>query len=333
MRCLPLLLASCSALAQTWISHPSGVTAALRGVSATSPKVVWASGSSGTYLKTTDGGATWRTAVVPGAGQLDFRDVHALDAQAAFLLSSGPGDQSRVYKTADAGRHWTLQLTNPDASGFFDVFAFWDARNGILLGDPVGGEFVILTTADGGAHWQKQHTPPALPKEGAFAASGTCLIAAGKTEAWFATGGPGGARVFHSKDRGRTWTVAATPIRNDAPTAGIFSLAFRDPRHGIAIGGDYAKPGDASHNLALTSDGGRTWRAPRASAPAGYRSAVVFVPQSTSWIAVGPSGSDLSRDDGDSWTPLDTASYNALSLAPNGVVWAVGSQGRIASLR
>ncbi|HEX4594813.1 MAG TPA: hypothetical protein VH157_11090, partial [Bryobacteraceae bacterium] len=183
--------------AQTWVTHASGVTASLRGVSAINDRVVWASGTRGTYLQTTDGGATWRAATVPGAETLDFRDVHAVDARVAYLLASGPGDKSRIYKTADSGVHWTLQFTNPDPKGFFDALAFWDARHGIVLGDPVEGEFVILTTADAGEHWVRQHTPRALPNEGAFAASGTCLIARGLHEAWFATGGPGGARVFH----------------------------------------------------------------------------------------------------------------------------------------
>src|SRR6201999_3433038 len=99
---------------------------------------------------------------------------------------------------------------------------------GIVLGDPVNGEFTIFTTDDGGEHWARQHTPKALEKEGAFAASGTCLIARGRNDAWFGTGGPGAARLFHSKNRGRTWTVVTTPIRNDSASAGIFSISFSD---------------------------------------------------------------------------------------------------------
>jgi photosystem II stability/assembly factor-like uncharacterized protein len=141
----------------------------------------------------------------------------------------------------DAGAHWTLLFTNADPKGFFDAIAFWDAQHGIVVGDPVDGRAEVLTTDDGGATWQRRSPPAALPNEGSFAASNTCLTLFGKRDAWFATGGPGAARVFHSKDRGRSWTVATTPIRNDGPSAGIFSLAFRDARHGIAVGGDYSK--------------------------------------------------------------------------------------------
>jgi len=148
--CLTGAAVASAALAQSWIAQSSNTTASLRGVSAVSPAVVWASGAGGTYLRTLDGGATWHAAVVPGAGDPDFRSVHALDRHTAWVMSSGPGAKSRIYKTADDGAHWSLLYTNPDAGGFFDALAFWDARRGIVLGDPVDGQFVILTTEDGG---------------------------------------------------------------------------------------------------------------------------------------------------------------------------------------
>jgi photosystem II stability/assembly factor-like uncharacterized protein len=252
-----------------------------------------------------------------------------VDAQTGYLLASGLGDKSRIYKTTDGASHWILQFTNPDPAGFLDALAFWNSNNGIVLGDPVDGHFVILTTADAGEHWERKQGPAALAKEGAFAASNSCLFARGAREVWFGTGGPGAARVFHSTDGGRTWTVAATPIRNDGPNAGIFSLAFADSRYGVAVGGDYAKATDSSHNIAVTSDSGRTWREPDGTRPAGYRSAVAYVADLRVWIATGPSGSDVSSDNGNNWKPLDSGAYNALSFAGK-TGWAVGPQGRLA---
>jgi photosystem II stability/assembly factor-like uncharacterized protein len=329
---LPALLAGLAS-AQSWIPHESGVSVSLRGVSALSRNVIWASGAAGTFLVSKDAGATWRNGKVPGASALDFRDVHAVDDRTGYLLSSGPGDKSRIYKTTDAGAHWTLQFTNADPQGFFDAFGFWDSRRGIVLGDPVSGTFAILTTQDGGAHWTKQHGPPALPGEGAFAASGTCIIVIGKHECWFATGGPGGARVFHSNDRGVSWTVSPTPLRNDAASAGIFSLGFSDALRGVAVGGGYTKAGDGTRNVAVTTDGGKTWSDPRGAHPGGYRSAVAFVPSRPAWIAVGTSGSDISTDGGESWKSFDTSAYNAVSFAPDGSGWAVGPGGKIAEFR
>ncbi len=190
------------------------------------------------------------------------------------------------------------------------------------------GHFVVVTTADGGKTWLRQAGPPSLSGEGAFAASGTCLITRGRNEAWFGTGGPGGARVFHSRDGGRTWSAAQTPVRNDAASAGIFSLAFSDALHGIAAGGDYAKPSESRHNIAVTTDGGRTWVEPAGAHPGGYRSAVVFVPKRKMWAAVGTTGSDISYDGGTSWQQFDHGAFNAVSFSGTG--FAAGPDGRIA---
>ena len=331
--CLAAVAAASVAPAQTWIAQSSGTTASLRGVSAVSPSVVWASGAGGAYLRTLDGGATWHAAAVPGAGDLDFRGLRALDSHTAWLMSSGPGEKSRIYRTADGGAHWSPLHTNPDAGGFFAALAFWDARRGIVLGDPVDGQFVILTTADGGATWQRRKLPPALPNEGAFAASNSCLPVRGKREVWFGTGGPSGARVFHSHDGGENWEVAGTPLRHDSAGSGIFSLAFADPLDGVAVGGDYGKPGEAAGNVAVTSDGGRTWDAPGGTPPNGYRCAVAYLAGRKVWIAVGTSGSDISSDGGRSWARFDGSSYNAIGVVGDDAVWAVGPAGRIGRLR
>ena len=323
-----LLLVTAMASAQSWVPQISNSSASLRGVSAVDARTVWASGTGGTYLVTTDGGEHWAAAQVPGAEALDFRGIRAFDGGTVYLMSSGSGDKARIYKTTDAGSHWKLLFTNPDAKGFFDAIAFWDAAHGIVLGDPVDGPFAIFTTDDGGAHWQRRRTPPAVREEGAFAASNSCLIVLGKREAWFGTGGPSGARVFHSTNRGRAWTAAATPIRHDGASAGVFSLAFSDSRHGIAVGGDYAKDQEGRQNIAITSDGGRTWIAPTGSAPNGFRSAIVHLPSGKLWLTTGTSGSDMSSDSGQSWKPFDTGSYNAMTVAGN-TVWAVGARGRI----
>jgi photosystem II stability/assembly factor-like uncharacterized protein len=319
-----------SAMAQTWEMQNSGTTASLRGVSAVNERVAWASGSKGTFLRTVDGGATWVGEVVPGAEDLDFRAVRALDELTAVILSSGPGEKSRIYRTVDGGKNWALLFTNPDSEGFLDALAFWDRKHGIVMGDPVDGRFAIFTTADGGLLWRRTAGTQAQEKEGGFAASNSGLAALGKSEAWFGTGGPGGARVKHSRDGGETWTAATTPIRNDGESAGIFSLAFADEKHGVAVGGDYAKPAESARNIVVTSDGGRTWTAPAGAPPGGYRSAVAFLADARLWVAVGTSGSDVSRDGGGSWTKFDAGAFHAMSFAPGGAGWAVGPGGRVA---
>jgi photosystem II stability/assembly factor-like uncharacterized protein len=327
----PALLVSlcCAAAAQSWEPQTSGTTASLRGISAVSDTVAWASGTRGTYVITTDGGATWRAAQVPGAERLDFRAVQALDRNTAWLMSIGTGQLSRVYQTTDGGATWKLLFTNPDAQGFYDCLRFWDGRHGILAGDAVDGALAVFTTDDAGDHWQRVRMPAALEGEGEFAASNSSITLGTPGEAWIGTGGPKGARVFHIRQGGVT--VAATPVRSGAASTGIFSLAFADSHRGIAVGGDYSKPTDATANVAVTNDGGTTWTAPPAG-PAGFRSAVVYLPDHKAWLVTGTSGSDISFDDGKTWKTFDTGNYNALGFSGE-IGWAVGPNGRVARFK
>jgi photosystem II stability/assembly factor-like uncharacterized protein len=261
----------------------SRTTESLRGVSAVSRQVAWASGTHGTYLRTVDGGLTWTPAQVPDASTLDFRAVVAFSADEAFLMSAGPGELSRIYHTADAGEHWQLEFTNTKPKGFFDSMAFWDAKHGVVLGDPIPNEsgklkFEVLETDDG-TTWHSVPSaqfPDAVEGEGAFAASNSCIAILGGSDPniWFATGGKT-ARVFHSADRGQTWQVFPTAIVHGPDSAGIFSISFRDPMHGVIAGGDYKHPRDDGPNLAFTEDGGRTWTLSSIH-PLAYFSAVAY---------------------------------------------------------
>jgi photosystem II stability/assembly factor-like uncharacterized protein len=326
-------------LSAQWIPRTSGTRARLRGLAVVNDRVVWASGTQGTFVRTTDGGKTWNASTVAGAAELDFRDVQAASDRRAFLLSIGEGPKSRIYATEDGGNTWSLRFRNEDARGFLDALAFWDGEHGIVLGDPVDGRFTIVTTDDGGLTWKNsppEKMPPARKGEGAFAASGTCLVVEGERNVWFGTGGADVARVFRSSDRGQSWAVQETPIQAGNPAAGVFSLAFASSMNGVAVGGDYKRPEQATHIVARTSDGGRTWTAPRGPGPAGYRSAVAFVPGTgaSTLVAAGPTGSDLSTDGGLTWAPLGKTGFHAVSFAgPIDGGWAVGDDGLIAGFR
>lgn len=325
-----LLIACCtpSAVAQ-WQTQAIETDASFRGVSAVNANVAWLSGTKGTFGRTTDGGKNWSVGVVPGAEKLDFRDVEAFSENTAYMMSIGPGEDSRIYKTTDGGKNWILQFKNAEPKAFYDAIAFWDEKHGIALSDSVDGKFRLIATDDGGATWKPlpdASRPAALPKEGCFAASGTCLITHGQSDAWFCTGGAKTARVFRSNDRGKTWSVAETPILAGIESAGAFSLAFRDSMNGIIVGGDYRKPNDATATCATTRDGGKTWTLVERPLP--FRSGVVWAKDR--WIAVGTSGSDVSTDDGVTWKPLDRENYNCVSFAKSGVAWAAGPKGRIA---
>lgn len=319
-----------------WSVQPSGTSVRFRGVSAVNSKIAWASGERGTFARTIDGGATWRAGVVPGAAELDFRDVDAFDENTAYLLAIGPGERSRIYKTTDGGQKWSLQFTNSNPKAFFDAMAFWDRDHGIAISDPADGRFLIITTQDGGATWRQMPAagmPPALSGEGAFAASGTCITVQGKNNVWFGTGGAAQARVFRSTDRGKTWAVSPTPLASGRPPAGVFSIAFKDGKNGVVVGGDYEREADATANVAVTTNGGRTWELMTTSRPNGYRSSVAYVPGTSgpTLVAVGPSGTDYSLDDGRTWSTIGQPGFHSASFAgATAAGWAVGEKGLIA---
>jgi photosystem II stability/assembly factor-like uncharacterized protein len=317
------VLARLKAPATGWVVLPVDAVAKLRGLCAVNADVVWASGTGGTVVRTADGGTTWAVTAVPGAAELDFRDVEAFGPDVAYVLAAGEGDKSRIYKTTDGGKTWQLQFTNPDSAGFFDALAFWDETHGIAVGDPVGGKFQLVHTTDGKT-WQPLNAdmPAALADEGAFAASGTCLITHGENGAWFVSGGPNGARAFHTTDRGKTWAVQTTPLAAGSKSAGAFGIAFRDATHGMIVGGDYTKPDESGAHAVITADGGKTWTP---TAPLPFRSCVVWA--GDRWVAAGTSGADATAD-GKAWEKLDAGNHNSVAFR-DGTGWAVGPAGRV----
>ena len=321
-------------LVPRWTVQTSGVTHRLRGVSAVSEQVAWASGAGSTVLRTTDGGQTWQKLNIT-TETLDFRDIDAIDAQTAYVMSIGNGPTSRIYKTIDAGKTWTLQFKNDDPKAFLDAMSFWDANHGIAFGDSVDLQFYILTTSDGGHTWSRvppANLPPAQGNEGAFAASGTNIAVFGKSQAWIGTGAATKSRVLRTIDGGRTWQLADTPLAS-GPSTGIFSIAFRDAKHGVIVGGDYKKEQEAVDNLAVTSDGGATWTLVKGLS--GFRSVVAYVPgtKTPTLVALGPSGGDYSLDDGRTWKPIDGPGFDTLSFARGKQLgWGAGAEGKIGKL-
>lgn len=354
-----------AAHAPTLTPQQSGTTNRLQAVSPVDASVVWASGVGGTYALSTDGGASWRARVVPGAEALQFRDVQGVSANVAYLLAAGVGTDSRIYKTEDGGETWTLQFLNEDPNGFYDCFAFWSPDRGVVMSDAVGDRFPALKTVDGET-WRDigADLPAAQPGEAAFAASGTCAATQGARRAWFVTAGAAKARVLATKNGGKTWAAYDTPIVQGSPSSGIASIAFRDRRHGILGGGDLAAPAELSNNVARSHDGGKTWHLAAGSPFPGAIYGLGYAlghPHGVAdgddedlaaderdeagesagerqrergcgptVVATGPGGAAWSPDEGDTWHALeDVSNYWALAFADRRTGWLVGTEGRI----
>lgn len=323
-----------------WSVQTSGLDTNLRGVSVKYNEssegrrhyFVWASGSNGVILRSTNDGTTWKQLSVPGSGDLDFRDIEAFDADVAYVMSSGDADKSRIYKTIDGGKTWKLQYSDKRPGLFLDSLACDSKTHCLALSDPVEGKFLVLSTDDG-EHWKelpRDKMPAALPQEGAFAASGTAIALCEDGSIYFGTGGPA-ARIFRSGDRGLSWTVAQTPIASGTPSSGIFSVDCEGRGETlVAVGGDYKEPSRAKRVAIHSQDSGATWHLAETQ-PGGYRSAVGSFSYGD-FAAVGPNGTDISHDQGVHWKHTDHLNLNAASFAGT-AGWAVGPKGTIARFK
>jgi hypothetical protein len=202
------------------------------------------------------------------------------------------------------------------------------------MADPVDNSFPLITTMDGGAHWQFWPAWSATASgEASFAASGTCLILYrnGKSDAIAIVSGGTRSGVYQvSLDSPSMDFVGYdTPIVRGSAGSGIFSIAMRDAKNGVIVGGNYEKPDEAAKNVAYTSDGGKTWTL--GSGLGGYRSGVAFVAKN-SYIAVGTNGVDYSSDGGRTWQPMNKENLNAVQSKGPKATWAAGPKGLIMKL-
>lgn len=321
----------------SWKLTNTGTQAQFRGLAPVSRRVAWVSGTAGTVLRTVDGGATWASVGPPlstADAALQFRDIEAFSAQDAVIMSIGNGTDSRIYVTDNGGATWTETFRNTQPKAFYDCMAFSSPLHGLALSDPVNGKFRLIETSDGGHSWRiisNAGMVPALDGEFAFAASGTCLATGAGNRVYIATGGVDPGRILSSGDGGHTWTATESPIAGGA-AAGVFSVQYRSASRGIAVGGDYTNTTRIGGDAAYTADGGTTWQK-SVSEPAGYRSGSAWVaPWFGIALAVGPTGSDLTLDNGKHWSSFDTGTFDAVECTPDLSCWASGATGRVARL-
>lgn len=323
-----IILSVAVSLSAQWVKQTVNTTASFRGLSVVSEKVIWASGTGGTVIRTIDGGKKWDVIQVPDAAKLDFRDIEAFDANTAYILSIGNGESSRIYKTTDGGASWKLQFKNTNEKAFFDAIACPSSNVCFAMSDPVDGHFLSIFSVNGGEMWQiaKDQIPATNDGEAAFAASGTCFIAG--PGGLFIVSGGNDTRVFRSAPE--LWKVSETAIIKGSPGSGIFSIAMFDLKMGVIVGGNYEKPNEINNNLAFTTDGGETWKL--STGLTGYRSGVTYVDKNMI-IAVGTNGSDISRDGGKTWKKIGNEDLNAVAAKGKKATWAVGPKGMVVKMK
>jgi len=319
-------------LEPSWTPQPSNTEASLRGLSAVSDQVAWASGSGGTVIRTIDGGLTWEDVSVPDNKKIDFRDIEGFDANTAIVLSAGL--PALIYKTTDGGQTWNQKYFSDTEGTFYDAMDFWNDKEGIAFGDAIDSRLLILRTFDGGETWNElpfDQRPESKPNQGGFAASGTCLRTNGDSNVYIGLGGPE-ASLFYSYDKGETWAKTITPLQSGESTQGIFSIDFKNEEEGLMVGGDYRGDSLTRINSAYTTDRGESWFPVMASlSPDGYRSGVAVFDENLV-LAVGRESCDYYRFGDDAYTSME-GKYYAVSVSKQGKsAWASGPRGSVGKL-
>ena len=322
---LMFFIASTSSPAQTVKLLNSGSKASLRGLSVVSDDVIWVSGSSGSVGRSIDGGQNWTWKTVTGFEKIDFRDIEAFDKNTAIIM--GIASPAYILKTTDGGQNWKVVYENKDTSMFMDAMEFWNEQSGIVIGDPIGDKIFIARTFDGGESWRNIPTaniPTADKGEAFFASSGTNVRKLSKSEAVFVSGGLR-ARLFIRDKK------IDLPIIQGKESTGANSIAVKNKKTMIIVGGDFSAKDDTTKNCVITMNGGETFTAPVVG-PHGYRSCVEYLGKK-SWISCGLNGVDYSSDEGLNWNWISKDSFHAVRKAKKGkAVYFSGGGGRIGKL-
>ncbi|MEO9021622.1 MAG: oxidoreductase [Ginsengibacter sp.] len=300
------------------------IHSSLRGLSVVTNQILWVSGSNGTVGKSTDAGKTWKWMTVSGFEKTDFRDIEAFDKNTAVIM--GISEPAYILRTTDGGDTWKVVFKDKTKGMFLDAMEFWNDQSGIVIGDPIDGRFFIGRTFDGGKTWRgipEQNEPVADSGEACFASSGTNIRKLNKAEAVFITGGLTSHIFIRNKK-------ISLPILQGKESTGANSIAVKNSKTMIVVGGDFTKKEDTVKNCVITADGGTTWLSPKV-APSGYRSCVEYL-HKDEWITCGLNGVDISEDDGMNWKNISHTSFHVCRKAKKGDAVYFAGNGKIGKL-
>jgi photosystem II stability/assembly factor-like uncharacterized protein len=245
---------------------------------------------------------------LPSEKKSEIRSI-AQTEKYVFILNVG--NPALLYKISKEDLSYVLVYQENHEKVFYDSMQFWNEKEGIAIGDPIEGSFSVITTRDGGVSWQKMPSdrlPHLEDGEAAFAASNTNIVIKGNAT-WLVSGGKK-ARVFHSRNKGKSWSVVETPIVQGKQMTGIFTADFYNSSVGFISGGNYEVLNQNFDNKAVTHDGGKTWKLVAQNQGFGYASCVQYISNShgKGLISVGASGIYYSEDGGSSWKQWSTDS-------------------------
>jgi len=293
---------------------------------------IWIGGTKGTYIHSKDEGKTWEVKQVAGAENLDFRDLVILNNKEIILMSAGPSekDAAKLYKTKDGGQSWEVILHIKEPKYFFDAIT-WDQKKGIgyLLSDPIDQKFVLFKLLQNGSNIEPINLinfPTLLPREAAFAASGSSLLWMNK-KLTIISGGGHHARIFQSLNHAlESWEITNSIIPADT-TSGFFTIAAKNKNHFWVAGGNYLNLNSSEIPIIESKDGGTNWTPIKSVLPNNYYIEKVIW-SSPYWIVTGPAGSYAFHSRLNQWKKLSDSHYHNIIATKHKII-GVGAKGQI----
>jgi photosystem II stability/assembly factor-like uncharacterized protein len=309
-----------------------GTKTSLRGLSVVNDNVVWVSGSNGTVGRSNNGGKNWNWFTVKGFEKTEFRDIEAFDASTAVIM--GIAEPAHILKTTDGGETWKVVYENKTKGMFLDAMDFVGGEYGIVVGDPINNKIFIAETFDNGDTWNESGLEGKISVadsgEAFFASSGTNIRLMIDKDFFLVSGGTKSRLITRDG-------ASALPIMQGKESTGANSIDVYDKGNGkgsnriVVVGGDFMADSSMQKNCFISTDGGKTWKAPK-TAPHGYRSCVEFLSE-RDLLTCGLNGVDYSSDAGKNWKWISKDGFHVCRIAKIGnTIYLAGGNGKVGKI-
>lgn len=302
---LPALLAviTVHTVFSQWQTYQTPVSGQFYEVSVVTSDLLWASGSAGAIVKSTNRGLSW----IVSSGdlpQITCWHISAIDVNTAWVTTGGT--VSRIFKTTNGGVNWNEQFYyQPD---WINKIHFFNANTGIILRDPLVPNDTVgfFITRNGGANWNLSPYSPVTT----FLCD-CCMGIMDSNLVWFVDTD----KIYKlSGGLDNPWQAYSTGIQP-------YTARF------INASTAYASDG---FNLSKSTDGGANWSETLSNFNSGALT-FTYAPNSNMMVSGNQGHLRISYDLGNTWQPTVSPGYNThySDAFDTNSIWVAAANGKL----